>query len=47
MTGFYGEDDMEACMSGLVGTIERFGAEEGGELANGGYVRWDGERMAY
>ena len=39
---------METCMNGLVRTVERFGVEgEGDGLENGGYVRWDGERMAY
>lgn len=47
MTGYIGEDDMETCMAGLVGVIERFGTVEGADLPNGGYVRWDGKVMAY
>ncbi|KAE9965846.1 hypothetical protein BLS_007358 [Venturia inaequalis] len=46
MTGYIGEDDMETCMAGLVGVIERFGTVEGADLPNGGYVRWDGKVMA-
>jgi hypothetical protein len=45
MTGYYGEDDMEECMSGLIGVIERFGKEGGVE--SGSYVRWNGEKMAW
>lgn len=47
MTGYFGEDDMETCMSSLIGVIERFGTEDGVGLPNGGFVRWDGEVMAY
>lgn len=47
MTGYIGEDDMETCMSSLVKVIERFGTEAGKDLPNGGYVRWNGEIMAY
>ncbi|TLD24546.1 NAD(P)-binding protein [Venturia nashicola] len=47
MTGYIGEDDMETCMSSLVKVIERFGTEAGEDLPNGGYVRWNGEVMAY
>jgi hypothetical protein len=47
MTGFYGVDDMETCMASLVGVIERFGTDEGKDLPNGGYVRWNGEVMPY
>ena len=47
MTGFYGEDDMETCMSSLVSTIERFGSPEGEDIPVGGYVKWDGSVMAY
>lgn len=47
MTGFYGPDDMETCMGSLVGVIERFGTDEGKDIPNGGYVRWNGEVMAY
>lgn len=47
MTGYYGEDDMETCMSSLVDTVLRFGTPAGHDLPNGGYVRWNGEKMAY
>ncbi|KAI3332070.1 NAD(P)-binding protein [Xylariaceae sp. AK1471] len=47
MTGFYGEDDMNRCMSSLVEVIERFGTPRGKDIPNGGYVRWNGESMAY
>jgi NAD(P)-dependent dehydrogenase (short-subunit alcohol dehydrogenase family) len=47
MTGFYGEDDMDTCMTALVETIHRFGTVAGEDLPNGGYVRWDGKPMAY
>ena len=48
MTGFYGEDDMEECMTGLVCLIERFGQKgEEEKLKNGGYYRWNGEPMQY
>jgi NAD(P)-dependent dehydrogenase (short-subunit alcohol dehydrogenase family) len=47
MTGYYGEDDMETCMEGLVKLIERFGTELGKDIPNGGYVRWSGEVMPY
>jgi NAD(P)-dependent dehydrogenase (short-subunit alcohol dehydrogenase family) len=47
MTGYYGEDDMDTCMSGLVKTIERFGTDLGNDIPNGGYVRWNGELMPY
>lgn len=47
MTGFYGEDDMDVCMSSLVDVIERFGTPEGENLPHGGYVKWNGEQMAY
>jgi hypothetical protein len=47
MTGFYGEDDMDVCMAGLVKVIERFGTELGSDIPNGGYVRWNGEVMRY
>ncbi|KAI1504037.1 NAD(P)-binding protein [Biscogniauxia marginata] len=47
MTGFYGEDDMETCMSSLVDTIQRFGTPAGNGIPNGGYVRWNAEKMAY
>jgi NAD(P)-dependent dehydrogenase (short-subunit alcohol dehydrogenase family) len=49
MTGFYGEDDMEECMIGLVDVVEKFGekGEDEMRLANGSYVRWDGQRMDY
>jgi NAD(P)-dependent dehydrogenase (short-subunit alcohol dehydrogenase family) len=48
MTGFYGEDDMEECMTGFVQIVETFGSKGTEEkLPNGGYVRWNGERMNY
>ena len=47
MTGFYGEDDMETCITSLAALIERFGTDEVREIPNGGYVRWNGEIMAY
>jgi NAD(P)-dependent dehydrogenase (short-subunit alcohol dehydrogenase family) len=47
MTGFYGEDDMDTCMSSLVSVVERFGTPDGNDIPNGGYVRWNGEIMAY
>lgn len=47
MTGYYGEDDMETCMSSLVKVIERFGTASGVDIPNGGYVRWNGEIMSY
>jgi hypothetical protein len=47
MTGFYGEDDMDTCMGGLVKLIERFGTKAGADLPNGGYVRWNGDVMLY
>ncbi|KAK3325072.1 hypothetical protein B0H66DRAFT_547347 [Apodospora peruviana] len=43
MTGYYGEDDMETCMSSLVETIERLGKD----IPTGSYVRWSGDIMAY
>lgn len=45
MTGFYGEDDMDECMSGLTSIVETFGKKE--SLKNGSYVRWNGEEMNY
>ena len=48
MTGFYGEDDMEECMTGFVRIVENFGQKGQEEkLPNGGYVRWNGEKMNY
>ena len=46
MNDYYGEDDMEECMSALVETIERFGTAEGVNIPNGGYVNWNGDIMA-
>ena len=48
MTGLYGEEDMDECMTGLVDVLERFG-QKGEEmtLPNGSYVRWNGQRMEY
>jgi NAD(P)-dependent dehydrogenase (short-subunit alcohol dehydrogenase family) len=47
MTGFYGEDDWETSIAGIVDTVERFGTDEGKDIENGGYVKWDGTRMDY
>jgi NAD(P)-dependent dehydrogenase (short-subunit alcohol dehydrogenase family) len=48
MTGFYGEDDIEECMKGLVDVVENFGQKgEEERLANGSYVKWNGQRMEY
>lgn len=48
MTGFYGEDDMEECMDGFVRIVETLGTKGTEEkLPNGGYVRWNGEKMNY
>ena len=45
MNDYYGEDDMEECMSSLVDTIEAFGTAEGASILNGGYVNWKGIGM--
>jgi NAD(P)-dependent dehydrogenase (short-subunit alcohol dehydrogenase family) len=47
MTGYAGKDEMDSCMNALVETIERLGTAGGRELENGGYYRWDGQKMAY
>lgn len=47
MTGYHGEDDMDTCMSSLVEVIVKFGTPDGQELRNGGYYRWNGQRMEY
>jgi len=47
MTGFEGEDDMEECMSNLVNLVRSFSGDTHDKLPNGGYVRWNGERMDY
>lgn len=48
MTDFYGEDDMEECMDGFVRIVETFGTKGTEEkFPNGGYVRWNGEKMNY
>jgi NAD(P)-dependent dehydrogenase (short-subunit alcohol dehydrogenase family) len=49
MTGFYGEDDMEECMTGLVDVVEKFGqeGEQGMRLANGSYVKWNGHKIDF
>lgn len=47
MTGFEGKDDMEECMSNLVRLVQNFASDTHDTLPNGGYVRWNGERMEY
>jgi len=48
MTGYIGNDDMEECMSSLVNVVEVFGTPNAPpSLSNGGYVKWNGEAMAY
>ncbi|KAF9554685.1 NAD(P)-binding protein [Agrocybe pediades] len=48
MTGYFGEDDMEQCMSGLVKVVEDFGTESASpSLSSGGYVKWNGEKMNF
>jgi NAD(P)-dependent dehydrogenase (short-subunit alcohol dehydrogenase family) len=48
MTGFYGEDDMDECMEGFTNIVEKFGQKgEEERIPNGGYVRWNGEKMNY
>ena len=48
MTGYYGEDDMDECTKGLVSIIERFGIDgEEDTFENGGYIRWNGQKMDY
>ncbi|OCL04032.1 NAD(P)-binding protein [Glonium stellatum] len=47
MTGFVGEDDMEECMTNLVNLVRNFASSTHDMLPNGGYVRWNGERMDY
>jgi hypothetical protein len=39
MTGFYGEDDMDACMSDLVNLLERLGTDLDSDLPNRGFVQ--------
>ncbi|KAF2114212.1 hypothetical protein BDV96DRAFT_577765 [Lophiotrema nucula] len=46
MNDYYGEDDMEECMSALVETIEIFGTAQGADIPNGGYVNWGGKSMS-
>ncbi|KAK5656993.1 hypothetical protein OQA88_3516 [Cercophora sp. LCS_1] len=46
MTGYYGEDNMETCMSSLAETIERFGTAVN-DVLSGSYVKWDGQPMAF
>jgi hypothetical protein len=46
MNDYYGEDDVEECLSSIVKTIEMFGTVEGTNIPNGGYVKWNGDLMA-
>lgn len=46
MNNYYGEDDMEECMSDLIETIEIFGTDQGSDIPNGGYVNWSGHVLA-
>lgn len=48
MTGYVGNDDMETCMTSLVNIVEMFGTPEARtDLPNGGYVKWNGDKMDY
>ncbi|KAK0701369.1 hypothetical protein B0T21DRAFT_417206 [Apiosordaria backusii] len=47
MTEWTGDDDMDECMSSLVEVVARFGTAEGADIPNGGYVKWNGDIMAY
>ncbi|PPQ82819.1 hypothetical protein CVT25_009197 [Psilocybe cyanescens] len=48
MTGYVGDDDMETCMTSLVNIVEVFGTPGAPvSLSNGGYVRWNGDKMDY
>jgi NAD(P)-dependent dehydrogenase (short-subunit alcohol dehydrogenase family) len=46
MNDYYGENDMEVCISGITKTIQAFGAVESTNIPNGGYVDWNGKIMA-
>ena len=46
MNDYYGEDDMDECLSGMVKTIEAFGTVEATNIPNGGYVDWNGKVLA-
>ncbi|KAK0712712.1 hypothetical protein B0T26DRAFT_741712 [Lasiosphaeria miniovina] len=47
MTGYFGKDDMDECMAALADVIVRFGTADGAAIPHGGYVRWNGDIMAY
>ncbi|CAO2656560.1 Nn.00g053630.m01.CDS01 [Neocucurbitaria sp. VM-36] len=47
MNDYYGQDDMEECISAIVKTIESFGTMEGKGILNGGYVDWKGDTLDY
>jgi hypothetical protein len=46
-TEFYGEDDIETCMSAIVDANESFIYKRGQDLPNRGHVRWNGQAMNY
>jgi NAD(P)-dependent dehydrogenase (short-subunit alcohol dehydrogenase family) len=46
MNDYYGENDMEECISGITKTINAFGTAEGMHIPNGGYVDWNGKLLA-
>ena len=50
IVGFQGEDDMDESVQGIIRIVENFGVndtEENANLTNGGYVRWNGEKMKF
>lgn len=47
MMEWTGDDNMDECMSSLVSVVARFGTASGTDLPNGGYVKWNGDIMAY
>jgi hypothetical protein len=47
LSGYYGGDDMNTCMKGLVETIERFGTDDGKEIESGSWAKWTGKRLNY